>query len=81
MDIITVVTTLDTYWTVIEAELVEIDKDINQCHVFQRRYGSQYWTKSLTKLQNIKRLKETQVCIILVVFMIDTNSVVLAQRY
>ena len=63
MDIVGVVSSLDTYWTVFEAELSEIDKDINHCYTFQKRYGGQYWTKALSRLQTLRSMKESNVSV------------------
>jgi hypothetical protein len=55
--IISIITKLDTYWTVVEAELTCIQKDIENCFAFQKRYGM-YWDSSLGKLNRLKREKE-----------------------
>lgn len=55
--ILVVITKLETYWAVIEAEIACIDKDIDNCHSFQKRYG-QYWESSLDKLNKLKKEKE-----------------------
>jgi hypothetical protein len=55
--ILTVLAKLDTYWTVIEAELSYVLADIDHVNAFQQRYGL-YWEDCLTKLNKIKREKE-----------------------
>lgn len=63
MDIIQVITTLDTHWTVIHAEILEIEKDLDHCYQFQRRYGSQFWQKSVVSLLKLKSEKESAVSV------------------
>ena len=55
--ILSVLSKLDTYWTVIEAELNCVLADIEHCYTFQQRYGI-YWEECLSKLNKIKREKE-----------------------
>ncbi len=63
MDIIQVITTLDTHWTVMHAEILEIEKDLDHCYQFQRRYGSQFWQKSVGSLLKLKSEKESAVSV------------------
>ncbi|KAG2379131.1 hypothetical protein C9374_007769 [Naegleria lovaniensis] len=56
--LLTVVNTLDTYFTVMSAELEQINLDIDLIHTFIKRYGNRYWEASLQKLNRIKKQKE-----------------------
>ncbi|EFC37250.1 predicted protein [Naegleria gruberi] len=52
--LLSVVNTLDTYYTVLVAELEQIDADMDVIHTFIKRY----WEASLHKLTRTKRQKE-----------------------
>jgi uncharacterized protein (UPF0335 family) len=84
MDVVSVISTLDAYWTVIVAELSEIEKDLNHCYQLQCRYGSQFWVKSISNLINLKKEKENIVCLInavLILYLTCVYKFLQAKRY
>ncbi|KAL9644427.1 hypothetical protein ABK040_013655 [Willaertia magna] len=56
--IVQVVNTLDTYYTVLTAEIIQIDQDMNGIYLFMKRYGNRYWESSIKKLVKLKKEKE-----------------------
>lgn len=59
MDLTSVVSTLESHWVVLEAELAEIHKDYAAMRAFTRKYG-EYWNRSLTTLKKMRMEKENQ---------------------
>ena len=57
MELVDVVKTLEAHWVVIDAELHEIKKDVNQLRAFSKKYGNA-WTASLAHLKRLASQKE-----------------------
>lgn len=57
MDLSAVVSTLESHWVVLEAELAEIKKDYVTMRSFTRKYG-EYWSRSLATLRKLRVEKE-----------------------
>ncbi len=59
-ELISVISKLNTYSVVLEAELMEVEKDILRCKNYSNKYG-EHWNISLKRLFYLKREKENQV--------------------
>ena len=59
MDLSGVLSTLESHWVVLEAELAEIRKDHSAMRTFTRKYGEGYWNRSLATLKKLRVEKET----------------------
>eukprot|EP00285_Hemiselmis_virescens_P015458 CAMPEP_0173393448 /NCGR_PEP_ID=MMETSP1356-20130122/22117_1 /TAXON_ID=77927 ORGANISM="Hemiselmis virescens, Strain PCC157" /NCGR_SAMPLE_ID=MMETSP1356 /ASSEMBLY_ACC=CAM_ASM_000847 /LENGTH=95 /DNA_ID=CAMNT_0014351467 /DNA_START=226 /DNA_END=510 /DNA_ORIENTATION=+ len=56
-DLVNVLARLEAHWVVLEAELVEINKDITHCEQCVGKYG-EYFTYPLQHLKELKRQKK-----------------------
>mmetsp|Transcript_5815 Transcript_5815/g.13941 ORF Transcript_5815/g.13941 Transcript_5815/m.13941 type:complete len:109 (+) Transcript_5815:232-558(+) len=56
-DLVNVLSRLEAHWVVLEAELVEINKDITYCEQCVKKYG-EYFTYPLQHLKDLKRTKK-----------------------
>eukprot|EP00908_Phaeocystis_cordata_P023875 Transcript_633.p1 GENE.Transcript_633~~Transcript_633.p1 ORF type:complete len:134 (+),score=51.69 Transcript_633:80-481(+) len=57
MDLVGIVSTLESHWVVLDAELSEIRKDYAALRTLTRKYG-EFWNRSLTQLKKVRTQKE-----------------------
>lgn len=57
-DILSVVSTLDSFWLVLEREISEIDKDISNCKYLNKKYEENHWENTIQVLKRTKKDKE-----------------------
>ncbi|KAL1528398.1 hypothetical protein AB1Y20_009747 [Prymnesium parvum] len=58
-DLINVLSSLEAHWHVLEAEVVEINRDIDYCEQCLRKYG-EWFNSPLQYLRELKRAKKTK---------------------
>jgi len=57
MDLTGVVSTLESHWVVLDAELAEIRKDFNTLKSLTRKHGD-FWSRSMAQLKKLRTQKE-----------------------
>ena len=60
-DLVNVLSSLEAHWHVLEAEVVEINKDIEYCEQCLRKYG-EWFNSPLQYLRELKRTKKNKMC-------------------
>merc|ERR1711871_1032862 len=58
-ELVSVLTSLEAHWTILEAELMEINRDMEQCEQCVRKYGD-YFTPPLQYLKELKYMKKNK---------------------
>ncbi|KAL1514578.1 hypothetical protein AB1Y20_003672 [Prymnesium parvum] len=58
MDLTGVISTLESHWVVLDAELAEIKKDFGTLRALTRKHG-EFWNRSMAKLKKLRTQKET----------------------
>ena len=57
MDLTGVVSTLESHWVVLDAELSEIKKDFGTLRALTRKHG-EFWNRPMSELKKLKTQKE-----------------------
>ena len=57
MDLTGVVSTLESHWVVLDAELSEIKKDFNTLRALTRKHGD-FWSRPMAQLKKLRTQKE-----------------------
>ena len=57
MDLTGVVSTLESHWVVLDAELSEIKKDFATLRALTRKHG-EFWNRSMAQLKKLRTQKE-----------------------
>ena len=60
-DLVNVLSSLEAHWHVLEAEVVEINRDIEYCEQCLRKYG-EWFNSPLQYLRELKRTKKNKMC-------------------
>ena len=60
-DLVNVLSSLEAHWHVLEAEVVEINRDIDYCEQCLRKYG-EWFNSPLQYLRELKRTKKNKMC-------------------